>query len=826
MIKVETITIHEFRGIRDLPLTFNAKNFAVCGPNGTGKSGIVDALEFCLTGNISRLTGRGTKVLSIKKHGPHVDSRDNPEKAYVELGVFIPSLNERATIRRTVKAPSAPTITPDHNEIKEVFDHVALHPEFVLSRRELIRYILSEPGDRAKEVQSLLKLEDLEKIRGLLQKIANAEQRSLENFVGKRKFATQQLLSALGISQDTATEILQAANKQRVIYGLPPIGGLEANTCIKDGLATATGTKTMPRVPKAQGVKDIQALRDKLGELTAEPAETNRLAIIKEINDLSADAGLLDGMSRHDMLQNALRHFDDDEAACPVCETEWEPEAFKEKVKSKLVHLQTVTAKRKTLETKLIPVSRDLDALASMIGQVGQYAAALPKPIDHAALDTYAKAQRADVDQIRRLLPLEDTIEAIESIKAPNKEVGDKLDEIESAIKALPEPTQQDAARDFLTVGQERLEAYREARRAFAAAKKKADKARAIADLYTETTTRELENIYVDVQTVFGKFYRAINHDDESNFDAKLTPSEGKLGFDVDFYGRGHFPPGAYHSEGHQDSMGLCLYLALMSHLQGEGFTLSVLDDVLMSVDAGHRREVCELLQREFPNTQFILTTHDEIWLNHMGSTGLVGQKASVNFRTWSVDVGPTEWDDRDIWTEIDDSLKKNDVKHAAGLLRHFLEHVAKEVCHSLSAPVEYRGDARYTLGDLLPPATSQLNKLLKAGKHAASTWGQAELATEIGERQADLEKAIANSRLEEWQMNAAIHYNEWANLKDTDFAPVVAAFRELWGLLRCDTCGSFYRLIKDRNQKHSLCCRCPKTNISLIKKPSEKKAA
>lgn len=57
--------------------------------------------------------------------------------------------------------------------------------------------------------------------------------------------------------------------------------------------------------------------------------------------------------------------------------------------------------------------------------------------------------------------------------------------------------------------------------------------------------------------------------------------------------------------------MGLCLFLALMRHLRGPAFTLAVLDDVLMSVDAGHRREVCSLLKREFPDTQFIVTTHD-----------------------------------------------------------------------------------------------------------------------------------------------------------------------------------------------------------------------
>lgn len=62
--------------------------------------------------------------------------------------------------------------------------------------------------------------------------------------------------------------------------------------------------------------------------------------------------------------------------------------------------------------------------------------------------------------------------------------------------------------------------------------------------------------------------------------------------------------------------MGLCLYLALMKRALEDGFTLAVLDDVLMSVDAGHRREVCSLLKTKFPKTQFILTTHDQVWLH------------------------------------------------------------------------------------------------------------------------------------------------------------------------------------------------------------------
>src|SRR6202012_4843999 len=116
-----------------------------------------------------------------------------------------------------------------------------------------------------------------------------------------------------------------------------------------------------------------------------------------------------------------------------------------------------------------------------------------------------------------------------------------------------------------------------------------------------------------------------------------VTPTPGSLGLDVNFYDRGLFPPGAFHSEGHQDGMGVCLYLALMKRLFGARFTLALLDDVVMSVDVDHRYQFCQLLKSRFPDTQFIITTHDRLWAEQMRQAGLVSGKRSLTFHSWSV---------------------------------------------------------------------------------------------------------------------------------------------------------------------------------------------
>jgi recombinational DNA repair ATPase RecF len=816
MIRIDKIHIKEFRGIRDLTLDLKGQNFAACGPNGTGKSGIVDAIEFALTGNISRLAGTGTGGLSVKAHGPHVDSRNRPEAASVTLDVTIPARgNKKAQIRRVVKSASAPEINPADMDVIAAFESVNLHPEFVLSRRELIRYVLAEPGHRSKEVQSLLRLDDIEKLRGVLQKIANACSRELPGLERAETDAVTNLLAVLNTDQLSEKSVLDAVNPRRELLGLAPLTDPDDNTSVKEGLTT-TAASVPGRVPKIQAAADLAMLREALQALQADPFKQACSTADANAAELGKDADSLNGLSREGLLKSALELYDG--AACPVCDTPFAPDAFEGHLAGKLARLDDMSKRRAALEAELKPILDHLHtactALNTMIDHAGRFS---PK-IDATALTEFKAVLCGRYQQLQKLLPLEDS-RAVLAAAHTISDLEPSIAALDAAIAAIPEPTKQDAARDFLVLVQERLECYRTARLKLATGRRRAERATKVFTTYGTVTTSALEKIYKDVENAFASYYRKINEEDEKTFTAKLMPSIGKLGFDVDFYGRGHFPPGAYHSEGHQDGMGLCLYLALMNHLLGANFTLAVLDDVLMSVDAGHRRQVCTLLKEKFPNTQFIFTTHDEIWLRHMKSEGLIKGRNFAHFRTWTVDFGPTEWDDRDVWAELEDHLAKNDVRAAAALLRHYLEHFAKEACDRLRAIVEFRGDAQFMLGDLLPNATSAFGDLLKKAKVAANSWNQKDVVERINAIEAAFAEAKTKTGYENWQLNAAVHFNEWADLKKEDFAPVVISFRTFTDAFACDTCNQMYFVAPDRGKKEALRCGCGNLNLNLLQK-------
>ena len=822
MIKVEKIQIEEFRGIRNLTLEFNGKNYAICGPNGTGKSGVVDALEFALTGNISRLSGEGMGNVSVKDHAPHVDSRDNPEKARITITFKIPSLNNKEVVlERTVKNASSPKITPSSPEILAILAQFDGHPEFVLSRREIIRYVISKPGNRSEEVQALLRLDQVGELRSNLKTISNAYDKEAKDFKGVQTQASESLAQALEITELVKEKILEAVNSRRTILGLAPLTDLTATTVLNDGLESSTKTANVTKVNKTSATADLKSCSEALQKITAETVKTECADLRNQLNILSSNPIATESVSREKFLRTAIDFAT--EAICPVCDTKWDIPTLQSIIRIKLEKFEEITKTRTELERRLEPVISLIDEVDNAILSIEKLAKVLAT--EHlATLSAYRASLSSHRKALGDFLPLASTISAIEKIPTIPENISEIIGIIEKAVVAIPEPTQQEAARDYIIRAQDRLETYRKAARDADKAKQRAELAKKTYDIYTDVSNKALEGVYKDVEGEFSSLYSAINNEDEGSFTAKLTPSIGKLGFDVDFYGRGHFPPGAYHSEGHQDAMGLCLYLALMKKLQGSNFRFAVLDDVLMSVDTDHRREVCNLLKQQFSDTQFVLTTHDEVWLKLMTTVGLIAQGNATRFSNWTPDLGPVEWRTRDVWTEIDNALKtNNDVHTAASLLRYYLEHVFREACDSLRARVEFKGDGRYELGDTLAPAVRRFRDLILDGVKVAEAWNQKDLADTLKSREKSLGDSFLVTNAEQWQVNPAVHYNEWANFAVNDFTPVVTAFRDLVQKFFCEKpeCAClFYLTTTPPKTPDAVRCSCGNTNINL-KKPT-----
>lgn len=815
MIKLEHAHIEEVRGIRKLDIDFSKETFAISGPNGSGKSGVIDAIEFGLTGDIGRLAGRGTKGLSVAEHGPHVDKTKFPDAAFVELKVFIPSLGKSVTINRKISAPRKPKITPSDADVKAALAEIADHPEITLSRREVLRFILVEPTKRSDEIQAILKLEEIGQTRASLNTAQNKLQTAQKTAETQVRTGRETLQRHLQIATFQAADLLAAVNARRKALSLPEIEKLTPDTKLDAGVEAGAG----PAFNKLSALRDLKALSDLIATLQ-DLGKVEAGSILSGIAALETDPALLAALQRRSFIEKGLELIDGPD--CPLCDHPWGNEDHLRK------HLQAKLAKSeqsKKLQDALLKsggeLARHLARLRGMLVPVNTIAAGENSTECLKVMTAWIvdlDSLKNNLTSIDGLLGLKDRL--TNGWAGTPKAAAAQLASLVARVEAKPDQTATIEAQTFLTTAQMRLDDYREGMRRHEAAKIAANAVKAAYDAYCGAMEDELNALYEDVQDDFSTFYRAINEDDEGKFTAKLTPTEGALAFDVNFYERGLFPPAAFHSEGHQDGMGVCLYLALMKRLFGDRFTIALLDDVVMSVDSDHRRQFCRLLKTHFPNTQFVITTHDRVWAEQMRAAGLVKSKTSLAFHSWTVDTGPLVELNEEIWQEIAGALAKGKVEVAAAALRHHLEYASRHLANDLGAAPVFRADGNYELGEMLPSVLSRMGTLLGRAADAAQSWGNTAAKDAAVARRKVLSGSNAASSVEQWAVNKAVHYNAWANFGKKDFEPVVSAFKDLLDSFRCDSCQSWLYVTPARGTPDAIRCQCSGINMNLKAKP------
>jgi hypothetical protein len=83
----------------------------------------------------------------------------------------------------------------------------------------------------------------------------------------------------------------------------------------------------------------------------------------------------------------------------------------------------------------------------------------------------------------------------------------------------------------------------------------------------------------------------------------------------------------------------------------------------------------------------------------------------------------------------------------------------------------------------------------LALARESAQSWGNVSAQATIVALEADAKAKIAKTQTEQWMINKAVHYNEWANLKSKELVSLVAAFKDFLESLRCTNadCGGYF---------------------------------
>lgn len=809
-MKLLELTIDNVRGIRHLKIKPDGKNFLISGPNGSGKSAVVDSIDFLLTGEISRMKGKGTKGIIQKKHGVHVDAK--PNEAKVKALVKLPNIKEPVEIKRSFSSPNKLIYDKSYQPTIMPITELASRGQHILTRREILNFVTADAGTRSSQVQKLLNLESIEDYRKKLHKVRNNSKNYYQAALDSLLLANAVVNNTVDLEDPTEKEVLNVINDHRNVLNGNSLTKLDVSLLKKD-LSPPTSfpdSKINHNLLK----KDLENLLN----ITSQDELECKLENLRKLMEKIINNSVLKGAIKRLKLTQMGINLIDETGSCPLCDTSWDPVELKEHLEDNLQKYQEAKKDLSQVEILSNDILKSINRLKSSLDEIKKARIEWELEDAHPELDSW----RNELDILGdKLGDLDNEIQFsyYKNLGAPVNlsEIVEQILEV-SKMKFIP-PSPEQNSWDILTKLEENIKNLNKSKENYESNYKSYKRAGALLHYFEKSREEVLDKLYSNIKERFIQFYRELHEIDEAEFDAILATAGAGIDFQVDFHGRGISPPHALHSEGHQDSMGICLYLALAERLTQGYIDLIILDDVMMSVDAPHRRQICHLLADFFKGRQFFITTHDPTWARQLQSEGVVTAKQRIELSNWTIEDGPYINYMSEIWDPIDNDLKRNDVPAAAAKLRRGSEEFFRWICNDLSVPVKFKDNGQYELGDLLPPAMNTYKKLLKEAKEAARDWGYMEEFDRLNELDKIRGKIFRRTNAENWAVNTNVHYNRWADFTINDFKPVVEAFKDLFSLFKCDNCeGRIHILLKGKTPE-LVRCNCGKVNWNLTKK-------
>jgi len=423
-MRLLSLDVNNIRGIKNISITPNGENVVVYGPNGTGKSAIVDAIDFLLTGKITRLTGEGAGVLNIKEHGCHIDSRDHLENTVVRAKIKI-GIDE-ITLERSINKPTELKVEPKKFEetVHELLSLAELG-QHLLTRRDILQYITAEAGQRAKKVISLL---DLDKIEGLRQTFVTLNNETIkENELADIALtnAKLDLDTLLAIDAFSEVAVLAKVNEKRKVLGGAPITKLSVEEIKKD-LTPHPFDTPLSTISDAEITTSAAMIRKFFeNSNTLYSSEKELVVLLKEV----VSNKTLRKCVIYETLIKAGINLVDEANECPLCGRKWELGNFidylmaKEKEanigreKQQRISLlsQELTkqiAGLQNLLTKCSEAHKQFKLKTINLEQFSNYLAGLTswKEILRNALDSYEKGKWTDFEKTLNNIQIEDQI--------------------------------------------------------------------------------------------------------------------------------------------------------------------------------------------------------------------------------------------------------------------------------------------------------------------------------------------------------------------------------------------------------------------------------
>ncbi len=785
---IKKIDIKAFRGIPELEINLNGKGLILKGDNGTGKSSIVDAIEFFFLGRVNHL--EGVQGISLQRHAPHISYK--PDDVKVTLTLDPGGIVLERTFKRQPEYPK---------QLAEYFA-VTQTGVYILRRAQVLEFIISQPAERFRTIGSIIGIEELDNIELAMMRARDKLETDSNATYELIQYYNQQLSNILGKDVSSAVEIFQALNDILKNAGLPLIKSLDD--------AEKHAEKMLSKVKGEDAVQKVARLEELCLDLKS--IVIDKVNLIKATNVVNEKIkGLLDEQNKKERAVVSLLEIGVKVMVtwqmdiCPLCQQPIAKMEILGEIKRRLGVVKALSDKASEIRRECLVIKNKLEEILKVLTRI------VPKNKEFPVLGEYNEMFAKQIASINQLLKVIDSASETQNIIPLDILAGiliDTKDMLGSACKKSDElvggerltSAEKEVLRIVGIIGQIKniFGELSKKNGELKSIKRQLGIAKNIFSSFTSIKRRRVQDIFNVIQGDIERYYSILHPGDaHRNIELKIPSSRrASVELRIESFGKKDEDPRAYSSEGHLDSLGLCIFLAFVKKFN-QDCSLVVLDDVVTTVDVGHRENICELLIEEFSDKQLIVTTHENLWYeqlrNHHRAAKVEGKFNYISAVKWDVNSGPTIRPYKPRWERIVERLENGD-KSVGTEGRIYMEWVLEAICNSLEAQVIFRNSREWNIGELYSSAKTRAERLINNDEYK--------------------EKVLkAFTRLESTAIygNIVSHNNPMAEeLSITEIGNFCNAVNDLYIIFLCPNCGNLMKYV--RESKRIRCCT-PKCN-------------
>lgn len=592
-MRIKSISLMWFRGASDaVALEPNAKSMVVYGDNGSGKSSFTDAIEYVLRdGKIGHLaheySGRKQLRAVLNTHKPDgVDSS------------LVVTFSDGSSATITISDDGSASRSGSPHADLETWDY----RRTVLRQDELSAFIHQTKGGKYSALLPLLGLQELEIAAENLRQLARSieQESNLQDGTAARDKAEGER-ETIFENADDAKILEEITSLFGTYYPETPVDDDPIVCCrrIEQKIdEEMTGfTLEQRRYVRAKSIADadlsaiVAEIRDADAELAhqAEPLVAKKLQVLEDMDSY------LEGVAEGDTI------------ACPACGTSLTAAAASGHVAAEHTRLLAV---RDLYDRRKRAVGRLCDAVRSL---QTDFAAAdvrdLRVAIEASDLAPNAAALKAERLESLRSVCGSNELARVESMLIPlvaevdrrcgpeprdvSKLTGDKRRATAAAL--IFEVTSQMGAEEQI----------RELVRSI----------RALENRVREEIKQQSQAVIDEISAKIRSLWTMLHPSDRIEDVRLYLPDDSDKAIEIGlkFHGVDQDSPRLTLSEGHRNSLGLCIFLA-MAMREAEQDRPLILDDVVVSLDRQHRGMIAGVLAEQFSDRQVVILTHDRDW--------------------------------------------------------------------------------------------------------------------------------------------------------------------------------------------------------------------